>query len=62
MFTWRTRFEREGRLTPLKIAKVSDKKKLEELKKKIHTPDYLEHAITKIAQTLTDDLMNEDKR
>jgi hypothetical protein len=46
----------------LKIAKVSDKKKLEELKKKIHTRDYLEHAISKIAQTLTDDLMNEDKQ
>jgi hypothetical protein len=45
---------------PLKIAKKSDKKKLEELKKKIHTKDYLEHAISKIAQALTDDLMHED--
>jgi hypothetical protein len=45
----------------LKIAKISDKKKLEELKRKIHTKDYLEYAITKIAQTLTDDLMNGEK-
>ena len=45
----------------MKIAKKSDKKKLEELKKKIHTRDYLEHAISKIAQALTDDLMNEEK-
>ncbi len=44
----------------MKIAKKSDKKKLEELKKKIHTKDYLEHAISKIAQSLTDDLMHED--
>jgi hypothetical protein len=44
----------------LKVAKKSDKKKLEELKKKIHSKDYLEHAITKIAQALTDDLMHEE--
>jgi len=45
----------------LKIAKKSDPKKLEELKKRIHTRDYLDHAIVKIAQTLTDDLMHEEK-
>jgi hypothetical protein len=44
----------------LKVAKKSYKKKLEELKKKIHSKDYLEHAITKIAQALTDDLMHEE--
>ena len=44
----------------MKTAKKSDKKKLEELKKKIHTQDYLDHAVLKIAQSLTDDMMHEE--
>jgi len=44
----------------LKIAKQSDKDKLEELKKKIHDEEYLSDAIKKLAQKLTEDLINED--
>jgi hypothetical protein len=44
----------------VKTAKKSDKRKLEELKKKIHNKDYLDHAVSKIAQTLTDDFMHEE--
>jgi hypothetical protein len=44
----------------VKIAKKSDRKKLEELKKKIHKKEYLDYAIAKIAQTLANDLVNEE--
>lgn len=44
----------------LKIAKPSDKDKLEELKKKIHDEEYLSDAIKKLAQKLTEDLIDED--
>lgn len=44
----------------MKTAKKSDKRKLEELKKRIHEKEYLDHAIVKIAQSLTEDLMHEE--
>ncbi|MEJ2663510.1 MAG: hypothetical protein P8107_05615 [Spirochaetia bacterium] len=44
----------------LKIAKPSDKDRLEELKKKIHNQEYLSDAISKIAQKLTEDLIDKD--
>ena len=44
----------------MKTAKKSDKLKLEELKKKIHNKDYLDRAVLKIAQSLTDDFMHEE--
>jgi anti-sigma28 factor (negative regulator of flagellin synthesis) len=44
----------------LKIAKPSDKDRLEELKKRINDEDYLSDAIKKIAQKLTEDLINKD--
>lgn len=44
----------------MKTAKKSDKRKLEELKKRIHEEEYLEYAIAKIAQSLTEDLMHEE--
>jgi len=44
----------------VKTAKKTDKKRLEELKKKIHDKDYLDHAVTKIAQTLSEDLLQDD--
>jgi anti-sigma28 factor (negative regulator of flagellin synthesis) len=44
----------------LKIAKPSDKERLEELKRKIHNKDYLSDAINKIAQKLTEDLIDKE--
>lgn len=44
----------------MKIAKPTDQKKIDELKKRIHEDEYLEHAIAKIAQSLTEDLMHEE--
>jgi anti-sigma28 factor (negative regulator of flagellin synthesis) len=44
----------------LKVAKPSDKERLEELKKRIHDEEYLSDAIKKLAQRLTEDLINED--
>ena len=42
----------------IRIAKQTDPKKIEELKKKINNPAYLETAIRRIAQTLTNELLN----
>ena len=44
----------------VKIAKKSDPKKLEELKKKIHNEQYLEKAINMIAMNLTKNLLHEE--
>jgi len=44
----------------VRTPKNTDKKKLEELKKKIKNNDYLNHAIGKIAQTLTENIVNEE--
>ncbi len=44
----------------MKIAKPSDKERLEELKKKIQNKDYLADAINKIAQKLTEDLVDKE--
>lgn len=41
----------------VRIAKPSDPGKLRELKRKIHKKEYLEIAIEKIAQTLTNELV-----
>ncbi len=43
----------------VRIAKNTDKKKLEELKKKIHDEEYLNTAIQSIAQDLTNNLQEE---
>ncbi|HOV62607.1 MAG TPA: hypothetical protein PLG43_01835 [Spirochaetia bacterium] len=42
----------------IRIAKQTDPKRIEELKKKINNPVYLEAAIRRIAQTLTNELLN----
>ncbi|MBN1410002.1 MAG: hypothetical protein JW969_04105 [Spirochaetales bacterium] len=44
----------------IRIAKKTDRKKIEELKKKIHNEDYLNQAISMIAQNLTKRLLNEN--
>jgi hypothetical protein len=44
----------------IRIAKKTDPKRLEELKKKIHNEEYLAFAIDMIAQNLTKSLLNED--
>lgn len=44
----------------MKIAKPSDNEKIEELKKRIHDEEYLSDAIKKLAQKLTEDLINKD--
>lgn len=44
----------------MRIAKKSDKNKILELKKKINEEDYLSHAIDKIAQELTNNLIKKD--
>ncbi|MBN1697803.1 MAG: hypothetical protein JW881_09840 [Spirochaetales bacterium] len=44
----------------IRIAKKTDPKRLEELKKKIHNEEYLAVAIDMIAQNLTKSLLNED--
>ncbi|MBN2736367.1 MAG: hypothetical protein JXR70_05255 [Spirochaetales bacterium] len=44
----------------VKIAKKSDPKKLEELKKKIHNESYLQNAINMIALNLTKNLLHEE--
>ncbi len=41
----------------IRIAKKTDPKKLEELKKKIRDDAYIAAAIQRIAQTLTEELM-----
>ena len=41
----------------VRIAKQTDPKKLEELKKKIQDKKYIELAITSIAQTITKELL-----
>ena len=41
----------------VRIAKQTDPKKLEELKKKIRDKKYIEVAITEIAQTITKELL-----
>jgi anti-sigma28 factor (negative regulator of flagellin synthesis) len=51
---------RKRRNRVLKIAKPSDKGKIEELKKKINNSEYLSEAINKIAQKLTEDLVDKD--
>ena len=43
----------------VRIAKNTDKKKLEELKTKIHDENYLKEAIQSIAQDLTNNLQEE---
>lgn len=43
----------------VRIAKNTDKKKLEELKTKIHDEKYLKEAIQSIAQDLTNNLQDE---
>ncbi len=45
----------------VRIAKKSDPKKIAELKKKIHDQRYLSQAIYRIAQTLTNGILNLDK-
>ncbi len=44
----------------IRIAKQTDPKKLAELKKKINDKDYLAFAIYKIAQILTNEIMQDD--
>lgn len=44
----------------VKIARKSDPRRLEELKKKIHDQKYLAMAIEKIAQELTKNIIQED--
>ncbi len=44
----------------VRIAKKSDPKRLEELKKKINDINYINNAIVKIAQDLTQNLLRED--
>jgi len=44
----------------VRIAKKSDPKRLEELKKKINDINYINNAIVKIAQDLTKNLLKED--
>ena len=44
----------------VRIAKKTDPKKLEELKKKINDQDYLDVAIRMIAQNLTKSLLSEE--
>ena len=46
--------------TVVRIAKKTDPKKLEELKKKIHDEKYLATAIDMIAQNLTKSLLKEE--
>ena len=41
----------------IRIAKPTDQKKLEELKKKVGDKVYLEYAIQQIAQTLTKEIL-----
>ena len=41
----------------VRIARKIDPKRIAELKKKIHDTRYLEKAISRIAQTLTEELM-----
>ena len=43
----------------IRIAKQTDPKKLKELKDKINDPAYLDVAISRIAQTLTKELINQ---
>lgn len=45
----------------IRIAKPTDQKKLEELKKKIGDKIYLEYAIQQIAQTLTKEIVHGDE-
>lgn len=45
----------------VRIAKRSDPRKLEELKKKIQDEVYIQNAIQRIAQTLTNQLVREEK-
>jgi hypothetical protein len=42
----------------VRIAKQSDPKRLEELKRKIRDERYLSHAINRIAHKLTEELVN----
>jgi hypothetical protein len=42
----------------VRVAKPTDPKKLAELKKKIHDPQYLDMAIVRIANTLTKEIMS----
>ena len=44
----------------IRIAKKTDPKKIEELKKKINDKNYLDRAIDMIAQNLTKNLLHED--
>jgi hypothetical protein len=44
----------------VRIAKKTDHRKIEELKKKIHDEKYLATAIDMIAQNLTKSLLNEE--
>ena len=43
----------------IRIAKQTDPKKLKELKRKINDPVYLDVAISRIAHTLTKELINQ---
>lgn len=44
----------------IRIAKHTEPEKLAELKKKINDREYLEFAIRKIAQVLTNEIMQQD--
>ena len=44
----------------VRIAKQTEPEKLAELKKKINDKEYLEYAIRKIAQVLTNEIMQQD--
>ena len=46
----------------VRIAKKTDPRRLEDLKRKINDEKYLEYAISKIAQELTQNMMKEEVR
>ncbi|HUZ18862.1 MAG TPA: hypothetical protein VMV68_10785 [Spirochaetia bacterium] len=45
----------------IRIAKQTEPEKLAELKKKINDKEYLDFAIRKIAQVLTNEIMQQDE-
>ncbi len=45
----------------VRVAKQIDPKRIEELKKKIHDRRYLDAAIARLAQTLTNELIRRDQ-
>ncbi|MFP4382545.1 MAG: hypothetical protein ACLFST_12395 [Spirochaetia bacterium] len=45
----------------VRISKKPDPKKIEELKKKIKDKEYLDDAVKKIAQVLSEEILNPDE-